>query len=87
MLALNQTSMEVTGDKSHLGQLLLQRRQLRRSRARIGHDHTGSPSAYAPAGHGKTRGTQAQDQNGLALQRLQWGKGAQSGSGVAATVH
>ena len=67
-LALNQRGPEGSRDKTHLGQLPLQQKQLRRSLARVSHGDLGT-AAHAPARHGQARSAQPQDENVLAQQR------------------
>ena len=71
VLPFHQGRIKWPGDKTHLGQLLLQGRQLRRRITGICHGNAGSTGAYAPAGHGQARSAQAENQNILAQQGLE----------------
>ena len=79
-LPLHQTRIQGACDKAHPWQFLLQRGQLGRCRAGVGHRHP-SAAAHAPARHRQARSPQAQNQHMLAVQRQ---CGAVTGSGIGA---
>ena len=69
VLPLHQAGIECARHKTHLGQLLLQRGQLWRGSACVGHGDL-CTTTHTPACHRHARGAQAEDQDVLVLQQV-----------------